>query len=201
MCVNSHKWPKIYSSANSIESNWILTSFKFNLIHVWTHSSVTLFKCDLTQVWPQSGVKSLKCYLTQVWPHSGVSAISLKCDLTQVWTHWSVYALKYEITQVWTHSVVKLSQVRSQLVEKLWRYQSETWIWPDFCKFFGLQRAKIGPIFLKINKVLSLAPMSDIPRLEVNRLRNFDFIGRKLQFGQIFVSFSASRGPKLGRFS
>ena len=56
-------------------------------------------------------------------------------------------------------------------------------IWPDFCKFFGLQRAKIGPIFLKINRLLSLAPMSDIPRLEVNRLRNFDFIGRKPKFG------------------
>ena len=35
----------------------------------------------------------------------------------------------------------------------------------------------------------------------INRLRDFDFIDRKAQFGQIFVIFSASRGPKLGRFS
>ena len=41
-----------------------------------------------------------------------------------------------------------------------------------FVCFFGHQRVKNGPILLKITPCLTLTPMNDIPRYEVDWLRN-----------------------------
>ena len=150
---------------------------------MWPHLSVTSLKCDLTQVWTHLSVTSLKCDLTQVWVRSHSSVTWLKCELTQVCMHSNMKSLKCELTQLWSYPRLEVNWLR------------------NFDVISRKPEAKNGPIFLKINRLLSLAPMSDIPRLEVNRLRNFDFIGRKPKFGRIFASFSASRGPKLGRFS
>ena len=49
----------------------------------------------------------------------------------------------------------------------------------DFAKFFGPLVAKNDPIFLKIKSGLALAPRNNNTKLQVDWLRNFDFIERK----------------------
>ena len=63
--------------------------------------------------------------------------------------------------------------------------------------FWGHQRAKNGPIFLKIKSVLPLTPMSAYATCEPKWLKNIDDIDRKPHFYMSFLHFLATRGPKI----